>query len=716
VRILLLTALAAGPALCQETRSRLVVPTVSVGPVTDGDLSDPAWEEAVVLRDLTQVQPVEGVPADPPTHILLVRTDEALHIAFECLEPEPEGMVVQDQRRDGGMSEDESVKVVLDPFSTGEEGVWFVVSAAGGRLDSLITENGDRLNTSWDGYWKGETRLHDDRWVAELELPFRGLTFPAGADVWRANFERYHGRRRAYYRWQGARRQFGVATISECGELAGFADVPPAAGISVVPFLTGRYLEDEVADARDSDLDFGGDVEWRVTPQLTASFSANTDFAETEADARVVNLSRFGVTFPEKRDFFLRDAELFEFGWESSVSGGAQLVPFRTRRIGLDADGAEVPLAAALRVAGRVGRLGLGQLGGQARGLDHELLVARPTWRVDEAWSAGALVTSGDPRADRASSTYGFDGTYSSSDGWPGLVRWDGFVLGSRDDDTAGSGEEGGLAWGTRASLRTAAWTTSLVAYESEEAFRPALGYVQRPGERYVGLSASYAPRPADLDSPVRNYSFGVSPFAWMEGGEMITSGTSATLFGVSWHDGSSASVTHGWFRDDLPTDFDPVTGVTIPAGAYDNHSLSLSYSTPRTRAWSAGLSGSLGDWYEGDRATLGTSLHWDPGPGFDLSLSVSVNEVSLPDGDFTTTVESLSSGWSLSPRLRVESLLQHDNVSDDIGLQGRLRFDQEDGRALYLVTNLAWHELPGGGLEDELADVILKLQYTWRF
>jgi hypothetical protein len=714
-----LALLLVGGAEAQERR-RLHVPTVELGPVTDGDLSDPVWTQAVVLSDLTQVQPIEGIPAEPPTRILLLRTHEALHVAFECFEPVPEGMVIQDQRRDGSMAEDESVKVVLDTFGTGESAVWFVVSAAGGRLDGLITENGGRINSSWDGYWKGETRILADRWIAELELPFRGLTFPAAIDVWRANFERYHGRRRAYYRWQGARRQYQVSTVSECGELTGFASVPPTAGVEVIPFMTGRHREDDGGDESLSDLDFGGEVEWRVTPQLTASFSANTDFAETEVDARVVNLSRFGVTFPEKRDFFLRDSQLFEFGWESGFSGGANAVPFRSRRIGLAADGSEVPIDAALRLAGRVGRFGLGLLGVRTDDTPEQagdtFLVARPTWRVDEAWSTGLMLTSGDPLTEQHSTTYGIDGSYSGSEGWPGLVRWDGWFMGSRDDDVGGSGEEGGTGFGSRATLNTSDWDLSMTGFETEETLRPALGYVLRPGERFLSCGASWRPRPSDEQSPLRNYSFGLSPFQWSKDGETTTAGVSTTLLGLSWHDGSSGGLSYSLTRDRLEEGFSPVPGVEVPAGTYGNQSLSLGYSTPRTRSLSGSVSLSGGHWYDGDLQALSTSLRWNPGPSLDLSASWSGNHAQLPGGSFSTSLESLSVGWSASPRLRLESIAQYDNVSENLGFQGRLRFTQEDGRELYLVTNFSWQQLPSGRFVDDVTDVILKVQYTWRF
>ncbi len=720
-----------------RSRPRVHVPTIRDAPTIDGELSEPSWSEAIAITELTEVEPVEGIPADPPTRILLMRDDRALYVAFECFEPHPERMVVQDMKRDGSMSEDESVKVVLDTFSSGKNAVWFVLSAAGGRLDALLTDNGQRVNKSWDGVWQGRTRILADRWIAEIAIPFTGLAFPESG-VWRGNFERYHGARRAYYRWQGARRQFRVTTVSEFGELSGFDDIPPTLGLELVPYLSASGRIDRTPGAESTDdlgVDAGGEVNWQVTPQLAASVSVNTDFAEIEADTPQVNLTRFGITFPEKRDFFLRDSELFEFGWESGFSGGANIVPFRSRRVGLAPDGSEVPIDVAARLAGRVGPLGLGTLAmrtgaAPAAGVpEGDLAVVRPSWRFTEELSAGAIVTSGDPTSDGWAHTAGVDLEYSNSENSLGLLNFNGWALRSENGarplgtGTSGGGSTGeepagaGDAFGLRSTLRTSDWSWALSALQSDKEFYPALGFVRRPGERQLAGSVSWRPRPSEASS-IRNYNYGISPSFWTDlSGKTISSSIATTLFGISWQDGDSFSFSHAFVTDELEHGFDPVAGSTIEPGSYGWHTLGAGFGFSRTRALSGFLSINGGNWYDGRMMSASTSCLWRPSPVFDLSGTYSHNDVDLPDSHFVTHVETLSMGYSVTPDLRSEVFVRHDNVSEDLGFQGRVRWSLEDGRELHLVTNLNWSRRDvGGGFVPADQELLMKLEYAFRF
>jgi hypothetical protein len=717
----------------ERARAHQTVPRITVAkePRIDGRLDEEAWESATLFTELTQVQPIEGIPAPVETRIRLMRSDRALFMAFECMEPDPDAMIIQDMKRDGGMAEDESVQIALDTFGDGSSAVWFVLSAAGGRLDGLLTDNGKRANISWDGTWEGRTGIEEDRWIAEISIPFRGLSFGA-TDCWRANFERYHGARRAHYRWQGAKRQFRVVTISEFGELSGFDGIPRSLGLEARPFAKLLRRSDHRDDSEDSVTDAGGEFTWRVTPQLNASVSVNTDFAETEVDARQVNLTRFGITFPEKRDFFLQDSQLFEFGWESGFTGGANLVPFRSRRIGLAPDGSEIPLDVSARVAGRVGPLGMGLLatrtGSSEDGSVPEgtLAVMRPAWRFSEELAVGSIHTLGDPANRDQAQTHGVDLAYSTSQVLPGLLSVNAFALRSENDsspdpenrlDRGSALDQKGWGWGARGILTTSNWNFNLSTLGSQSGFRPALGYVSRAGMRLWSGGITWSPRPAGEDSAIRNYNFGVSPSMWTRSdGTLISSSISTTLFGLSWHDGDSFSISHGYSTDRPRAPFEPIGGVEIPADTHAWHTLSTSLGFSRTRPFSGSIGVGAGGWYDGDKITCSGALRWTPSASIGIDLAVSRNDVDLPDGRFSTQLERVSAGFSFSPDLRYETIVQHDDVSEALGFQGRLRWMQSDGRELFLVANLNWQEQIDGSLVPTDQDFAIKIEYAMRF
>ncbi len=700
-----------------DDRKRVRVPLIATGPVIDGDISDPQWSRAAIVDDLIQVEPVEGIPADPYTRILLLRNENCFYAAFECFEPHPEKMIVQDMKRDGNMSEDESVKIVLDTFSTGKTGIFLVLSAAGGRLDALMTDNGKRMNKSWDAVWEGKTKILEDRWIAEIAIPFNTLCFP-DSDVWRINFERYHGARRAYYRWTGARRHFSVTTISELGEASGFSGIAPGLGLEATPYFKAKRHSSHPDDRKYMRGEFGGEINWRITSQLNATFSANTDFAETEVDMQTVNLTRFGITFPEKRDFFLRDSNLFEFGWESGFSGGANIVPFRSRRIGLAPDGSEIPIDYSAKVAGKAGPWSLGFIGAHTGDLsstgtpEGDLFVFRPSHSFSERLSVGGILTRGDPASDKGSVTSGVDMSFSDSEVFPGLFQLNTWSLRTDNDQES---KDVGYAFGMRSSLTTPDWNFSLLSLGSDRSFDPALGYVNRRGESLFSAGVGWTPRPDN--GSIRNYSWSISPSIWRgRDGEMVSGSLSTTLFGLAMHSGDSFSVVHRLNTDDLDAAFEPVTGSVVPADEYTWHDLSVSASTARTRDISGSISTRVGQWYDGQIAGYSASARWMPNSVLSMTSSYSENRVDLPESSFRTHVERLTLGLSFSPEMRFDTLVQHDNVSDNFGFQGRVRYTHCDGRELFFVATMNWLEERDGTIVPLQQDVVLKVQYAFRF
>jgi len=705
------TASPAAPA-----RKSVHVARAPRAPVIDGVLEDEAWAQAAVITDFVEVDPDEGDPADPPTELRLMRDADFLYLGVTCFEPEPEKMVLQNALRDAFLNDDDRFEFILDTFEDGKNAFFFQVSAAGERGDGLINDNGRRFNKNWDTFWKARMRISKDRWTAEIAIPFKGLSF-SGKGVWRANFERFRGADRTRTRWASPLRKYRLFTVSVAGELEGMEGLDQGLGIEVVPFYKVRRNDDEVTNLGNTVGTLGGEINWRITSQLRGSLTFNTDFAETEADARRVNLTRFPLFFPEKRDFFLQDSTFFQFGEQVGFRSRPNLIPFFTRRIGLARSGDEVPIHEGARVAGRVGNLDLGALAvstGKVRGAGvprGDIFVVRPSYNVSDELSVGALFTSGNPEDKGSNFVTGVDTRFASTDLLPGNFSLNVYALRSSDEVTG----DVGAAYGMQSSLRTRDWNFSFDTLTTQKAFQPSLGFVRRPGERRYASQVMWEPRPDE--GPVRRYIFGIQPVVWTDlSGELQSHRTAFNLFGVELHDGDQFMLSTIFEGDRLDQPFFIVPGSKIPTGGYDWWTVQGQVRFSDARPLSGRIVVEGGSFYNGSIGRLRVSANWRPSAFFRFGLSYREDRADLPGGDFDTRIEIVNANFSFTPDLSLENLIQADNQSDVLGIQSRLRWIEADGRELFFVVNSAWRELPGGTIIPLSRDFTLKLLYSLRF
>ncbi|TAH39670.1 MAG: hypothetical protein EYC70_02450 [Planctomycetota bacterium] len=697
-------------------------PTVRIGvtaqaPVLDGVPDEAAWEPAGRITRFIEVEPVEGRPASAPTEVWLMRDADMLYIALVCVEPEPRRLVLLNMARDAFLDEDDRIEFILDTFHDGRSAYFFQISAAGSRGDALIGDNGQRFNKRWDTYWEGKARVGADRWTAEIAIPLRAIAFGA-QDAWGANFMRYRGPDRSQARWASPYRSTDLFQVSEAGDLTGMTGLEQGLGLELVPYYKVKDVKTERPEDHDLLGTGGGELNWRITPRLTASVTVNTDFAETEADLRQVNLTRFPLFFPEKRDFFLQDSNLFAFGEQTGFEGEADLLPFFTRRIGLSPEGHEIPIEGGARLSGRAGDLDLGLLGVRTEDLESEgipaadLYVARPSYNVSEDLALGALLTDGNPYDTADNRVQGVDLRYSSADFLPGSLSWNAWW--TRSDDAA-SGDVG-YGYGTEASLQTSDWDFRVNTLASQRAYRPALGFVRRPGERRIGAGVSWEPRPPQPD-PLRNFAFGVEPELWTDlSGELQTYAVGITLLGLNWNSGDSAQLDLSFEGDRLERGFSPVSGSFIPAGSYDWVTAGAGFQSSTARKLAVGLDLEAGSFYDGEGVSLGATGEWRPDAHLRLGLQYSENRIRLPRGDFVTRLEILNFDYVFTPDVSLENLVQADNESDLLGVQSRLHWILEDGREAFLVVNAGWQELADSTIVPAGRDITLKLVYSIRF
>lgn len=288
-------------------------------PVLDGKLDEAIWEKAAVADNFTQAELDEGAEPTERTEIRFLYDAENLYVGIHCFDSEPDKIVAHQMERDVALGSDDFIHFVLDPYDSNRNGYFFAINPRGARTDGQLKKAWRSATREWDGIWDGKAVIHDKGWSAELVIPSRTLSLSENNTTWGMNFERLIARKNERIRWNNPFRRDNVYALGQLGELKGIEGLEQGHGVDFKPYITltrQRGMEDSVEDY---DLNSGFDIFFKVTPSITSSFSYNMDFAETETDLRRVNLTRYPLLFPEKRDFFLQDTSNFAFGMLNSI-------------------------------------------------------------------------------------------------------------------------------------------------------------------------------------------------------------------------------------------------------------------------------------------------------------------------------------------------------------------------------------------------------------
>jgi hypothetical protein len=382
-------------AASESTPKREISPTAALHklpdgvrpPKIDGRLDDAAWQLATALGAFTQQTPREGAEPTFRTDVKITYDAQYLYIAVRAWDPEPAKLITKVMRRDTTQRTDDRILLAIDSFHDKRNGYLFATNPNSARFEGLI-ENNQTLRTEWDGIWFARARTDAEGWTCELALPFQSLAFDPAQTTWGFNIIRTLRRFNEESRWASWRQNKSPLDMSEAGTLTGIAGIVPGIGLDVMPYgAVGGFLERNVdpltgaLEHRDyATLDPGLDVFYKVTPSVTGALTFNTDFSDSDVDARQVNLDRFALFFPETRDFFLQDAGIFDFGGLGEDDGVDDIsnpngMPFFTRSIGIYsdplgvADSEILDIRAGAKLTGRVGRLNFGVMNVQLESL-----------------------------------------------------------------------------------------------------------------------------------------------------------------------------------------------------------------------------------------------------------------------------------------------------------------------------------------------------------
>jgi hypothetical protein len=727
--------LAAGnPALAQEPVSterlvRSAVATAISTPITiDGVLDEAPWRAAPKIGALVQRQPNAGAAPTEATEVTLLYDRDHLYIGVMAHDSEPAQVIGTQMARDAAVNADDNIEILLDTFRDQRSAFYFATNPSGVLLDGLVTSN--QLSTEWDAIWDVRTRRTAEGWIAEFAIPFKSLSFPAGQTVWGFNLSRNIYRKLEDSRWSGARLQTQFLQVSEAGRITNLDGLTQGVGLNVRPFVASRWLR--LGATRDDDLsgDPGLDLFYNVTPSLKLTGTVNTDFAETEVDARQINLSRFSLLFPEKRSFFLEGSGVFNFASTGpEVPGGipptgADVFPFFSRQIGLLA-GREVPIVAGGKLTGTIGRTNIGILDVRTGDLDDivdekNFFVARVKQNLFSQSYVGGIFSDGHPARGRSGQTYGVDLRLATSRflGASRNLVVNAYGVRSRNDNLSGKD----WSYGFSAHYPNDIVLAQVVFREIQENFEPAVGFVQRDNVRLFRVAGSFNPRPKRfLNILQMGHDVFYTRFTNLSNGLLESSELYITW--LDWHFRSGDSVH-------AVLDFNPVyerlfepfeisPGVILPPGEYR---FTRFRSFPLASAGKRRLSGtvqvSFGEYWSGKAEQIQTSLTFKLPPSLTLSFNTNQTFARLPEGHFTARIVTATANYAASPMLAFSNLIQYDNRSRNLGWQGRVRWTLQPGNDVFFAINQGWIREDTDALRFRTQDskISAKFQYSFTF
>ncbi|MSR74215.1 MAG: hypothetical protein EXS14_01925 [Planctomycetes bacterium] len=703
------------------------VPECPRRPVIDGVITPDEWDSATRISDFRQVEPVEGGEPSERTVLWLCADADSLYIAVQCFDSEPEKIIATLQRRDANLDPDDRIEIILDTFLDKRNAYFIQLGAGGSRGDALIGNNGTQFSKDWDGIWEGAVSRNSEGWMAEFALPAASFSMSADHRSFGFNIERTIKRKNEEIRWANPSRRWRFFTPVSAGIINGLERLDQGHGLDIRPYVKARATRDWMDQTSHSSLDLGFDARWRINSALTATFTVNTDFAETEVDSRVINLERFPVFFPEKRDFFLEDVSIFAFGGLGGMRGAlGDPVPLFTRSIGLAADGRTVPILGGVRVTGRMNDWNIGVLDVQLDSIaglpGGNIGVARISRNILEESTVGILATGGDPASLGRDAMAGADFTWRISDFLGDKVlKADFFALGTFPDSTLFTADEDfGWALGAKLTYPNDIVFAELSWREISESFDPALGFSPRQGVRRLLAGFEYRPR---LGTNIRRLEFGIQPDVWLwrDTGEVQSATIEFKPIGIELESEDEFALVIAPEWSGLREPFEIYEGVIIPPGLYDFVNAGVEFSSSNSRALRCEGGAVFGTFYGGHATRIGGELEYRPGSGLLFALGAEHDSVTLPQGNFSVALASLRTEVQFSPNVSWMNFVQYDTESRSIGINSRLHWSLRDGDDAYLVLNQGLQERdilsPNvSGFEPTTTNLALKLALTFRF
>ncbi len=648
-------------------------------PVIDGRIDEAEWAMAPAITNFVQQLPQTGYPARFQTLVRVMYDADHLYIAATMFDPQPSKAIIAGKERDFASGASDLFGLVLDTFKDRRNSFLFVVNPAGAVRDEQTYNDSRTVVEAWEGVTKVRTAIGDSAWTVEMEIPLRTLRFDASRSPqdWGVNFIRRVRRTSETSYWAPLERQYRVHRMSKAGTLTGLDGLRPVRNLQLKPYAVGRNSAgvQVPASALGSNGDVGLDVKYGVTPSLTLDATYNTDFSQVEVDQEQVNLTRFSLLFPERREFFIENSGSFQFGdvTERNYRMGASpsdFTFFNSRQIGLTPDGRVIPIVGGARLTGRLGAWEVGALNMQTqRALStpaENFTVLRVRRNLFGTSDIGVLLQN---RAATDSNTW------NRSVGVDANLRFrsNTIVSGYAARSAAPGSARDGAAARAQVAYRGRLWDNSAMVKRVSEAFSPGIGFVRRRNFQQYFATIGAHPRPA-----LRRVSE-LNPYLLVDyitdlrsqldtrtisGGLDVTLKSEATLH----------TIVSDQF-DRIEQTFTLVPGRTVAPGAYHWREGTVKFSMAPGSRFLGTANATIGDFYTGTRRSAGAGVTWRVSPSLGIETSYQRNAITLATGDFVANLAGLRMRYAWSTTLLGSAFVQYNTQTRSFSTNARVNW-----------------------------------------
>ncbi len=703
-------------------------------PVIDGVLDDPAWNTVRFQGGFLQREPVEGEPATEETRVGIAYDRKNLYIGVKCYDREPQKIIAREMRRDALVDDDDYFELVLDTYHDHRSGFYFITNPNGVRRDARLANEGKQYNPSWDSVWKCRASVTDEGWFIEIAIPWKTLRFTAeDTTVWGVNFARMIRRKNEHVYWQLIPRDLGhigLFRLSEAGDLYNLQNLEMGGNLEIKPYFMGGLENDETTGFSLNHIeDLGLDAKIALTANMSMDITMNTDFAQVEADQEQVNLTRFNLYYPEKREFFLEGAEIFSFGDDRSNwgRGSSSFDLFYSRRIGL-VQGREARILGGTKTVGKIGPY---QIGALHMITDQVTVDSKPNpgahfsvFRIrrdllDRGSVGLMLLNKEEIRSGGYNRSFGFDAYLPLTSHF----SISGYLAGTSDDlygSVTGSGP-----WSNHAAVNLGIfynsdlWNMSLSYDDVGADFYPEMGFIRRINFRKTDASLSYSPRPEN-SSHIRQYSYSLSGEYRTDHENRLLDSEAGGSFSIHFQNSARVSIEIDREQEYIPYDWEVREGYLIPQGTYGGYTASTSLESDRGKDIAGEISFQYGTYYTGENAQVSLEANITRIPRMRMELNYNHNLVNLPEGGFHTNTYGIRAFYYFNTEIYFKAYLQ---LNDDKLLYAgqekvvsnlMLRWLYSPGSNIYLVYNDG-RMLGPSATEIINRTALLKITFFWR-
>ncbi|MBI4445339.1 MAG: carbohydrate binding family 9 domain-containing protein [Acidobacteria bacterium] len=657
----------------------------------DGLLDEPAWQRAAPADHFYQKEPQEGSPAKYQTEVRFLYDVTTLYVGAILYDDDPQRAITNELKRDFSGLNSDSIALIIDTFLDRRNAYGFLTNQGGAQRDTLAYDQGRRNDPSWHGVWSVGTAVHPESWTVEYAIPFKTLRFPNRLQqAWGLNILRVMRRFNELSTWSPVPRQFSHYHVGYAGLLLGIEGVQPGRNLQVKPFFTAQSTNSDAGWKADSDG--GVDLKWAVTPSLVLDGTYRTDFSQIEADEQQINLTRFSLFFPEKREFFLESPTSFQVGLAEGDSDAQRrdLVPFFSRRIGLSDRGEPIPVVVGVRLTGRLGSTGIGLLNMQtestARAPGDNFTAVRITRGLGGGMTLGASYF-GREAVGRALGSVARHNRVASLDvrfSPRRTIEMEGLVFGAFTD-----GAKADLAARAGLRLQTAVHRARVGYLHIGENFRHDLGFVRRQGIGTIFMDYSRTFRPKATYRWIRGYSIGPSfDLTSNDRYDQWLTHNSGLTYSMDFADGGDLQISATSTFERLLAPFPIRTGIVIPTEEYTTAEGLVKYTSDMSKSISGSMEFRKGGFWSGTRMSPRGNIRVRLNAHLAASASYSRDRVELREGSFIDSLASFRLDWSLTTKMFLNAFIQYNGTTRTWFSNVRFNLIHRPLSDIYIVWN----------------------------